>query len=60
MPLVLIKSDNPEDFEPAGELSEQICEILGGISRIWKDFLWEIKDFQDFGRISKGSESRGQ
>ena len=32
----------PPEVPGANELSEQICEILGGISRIWKDFLWKI------------------
>ena len=36
MPWVLRKSDNLGDFEPAGGLSEQIGEILGGILGIFK------------------------
>ena len=46
---VLIKSDNLGDFEPAGELSEQIGEILGGILRIFKFLEGFSKDLRAAG-----------
>ena len=53
MPWVLTKSDDLGDFEPAGELSERIGEILGGISRIFKILEGFSKKNQGFSRFWK-------
>jgi len=53
MPWVLRKSDNLGDFEPAGELSGQIFQILGGFSRIFKILEGFSKKNQGFSRFWK-------
>ena len=53
MPWVLRKFDNLGDFEPAGELSEQISEILGGISRNFKNLEGFSKKNRGFSRFWK-------
>ena len=60
MPWFLIKSDDLGDFEPAGELSERIGEILGGISRVFKFLEGFYKENQGFSRFWKDLQRIGK
>ena len=60
MPWVFRKSDDLGDFEPAGEFSERIGEILGGISRIFKILEGFSKKNQGFSRFWKDLQRIGK